>query len=98
MPLGLIQIQQLSHLYIHLRLEPWQPLGQVLVHRGLGYAKLPCRRPDSALLFYYVLSQVTDPLIYIRVHFHHSLYALLQARFDLLNLYADISGDMKSSY
>lgn len=78
MPLGLIQVQQLSHLCIHLRLEPWQPLSQVLVHRGLGYAKLPRRSPDGALIFYYVLSQIADPLFYIRVQFHHSLPAALR--------------------
>jgi len=97
-PLGLIQVQQLSHLRIHLRLEPGQPLGQILVHRGLGYAKLSCRLTDGALLFNYVLSQIADPLFYIRVHFSPLPACGALPQFDLLNLYADVGADMKSPY
>ena len=72
MPLSLVYIQKFAHLPEERGLELWQPLSQILVHGGLGDAKMFCGGAHRGFVFYNEHCQVAGALLDICIQMHHS--------------------------
>ena len=72
MPLGLVDIKQLTHLMIQCRADRFQPLGEILVYGAFGNVKLLCGGPYRCLVFNDVFGKIAGALFNICVQMHHS--------------------------
>ena len=63
MPLGLVEVQQLTHLPVKPRVHMRQPLGQVLVYGGFGNTEDPGCGADGRLILDDVHGQIAGPLL-----------------------------------
>jgi hypothetical protein len=70
MALGIILVQAKPDLGVQTFIALGQPLGQILMHSGLGNAEMPGGGPDGCAGFNDVHSQLTDTVLDRR---HHTL-------------------------
>jgi hypothetical protein len=72
MPLGLVEVEQLSDLGIESRAAGRQTLGEILVHRGLADAEFRGRGADGAFVLDDIRGQIAGAFLYTAVQSHHS--------------------------
>jgi len=72
MPLGLVYIQEQTHLFIKPRIDPRKPLCQILMYCGFTDPEALGGGADGGPVVYDEHRQVTGALLDICVHMHHS--------------------------
>ena len=71
-PLGLVDIKQLTDLMIQCRADRFQPLGEILVYGAFGNVKLLCGGSYRCLVFNDVFGKIAGALFNICIQMHHS--------------------------
>ena len=81
MAFAFVYVENSSYLSVKRRVERFQPLAYVLVHRAFAYTEFLCGAPYRSAVFYYVLAQ------HCCTFFHYSFHKKPSNR--LTDLYAE---------
>ena len=68
MTFAFVYVKNPSYLSVKRRVERFQPLAHVLVHRTFAYAELLCSAPYRSSVFYYVLAQHCCTFLHYSFH------------------------------
>lgn len=90
MTFAFVYVENSSYLSVKRRIERFQPLAYVLVHRTFADAELLCSAPYGSTVFYYVLAQ------HCCTFFHYSFHKKPSNR--LTDLYAEDFLSIHSGY
>ncbi len=74
MPLRFILFEDMPYPPVKLRIHLAQPVGNVLMYRGLGYMKLPRGGADRRVVFNNVFAQFDCPFLNCSLHADHSSF------------------------
>lgn len=85
-----VYVENSSYLSVKRRVERFQPLAYVLVHRAFAYTEFLCGAPYRSAVFYYVLAQ------HCCTFFHYSFHKKPSNR--LIDLYAEDLLSIHSAY
>ena len=78
MPFRFVHIQNLLYLQIQLMVAVVQPLGKILVNRGLGDSKVAGGSADGGAVFDDVHGQFAGPFFHVVSQSQHSLHIVLK--------------------
>ena len=82
MPLGLVYIQEQTHLFIKPRIDPRKPLCQILMYCGFACAKFLCRTAYRGSVCRNIFSKQHTSFLFGSIHCSHPI------KFFCSNLYA----------
>ena len=77
MPLGFVDLEDLSDLQIQSMIAVLQPFGQILVYRRFGDAEVLGGCADGGVVFNDIHGQIAGPFLHVVSQSQHSLHIVL---------------------